>query len=104
MILVTGITEDQMGSTLKTMEFCEEEGVKVPSDVSCYLCKRKGGANSVLLVPDDEDVLFREIELNAYEVVIGDEITYYYWLCDECMFLLQDFAEQTDTGDEELES
>lgn len=102
--IVTGKTEDQMVSELKTLEFCEKEGIKVPSHISCYLCKREEGTNSVLLGEDKDSLRLPEIKLNAYEIDMGNGVVYCYWLCDECMLLLQDFAEQADTGDEDLES
>jgi len=98
--IITGKTEDQMVSEIKSTSFCEAEGISMPTHMTCYLCKRPAGSKSVRLHEDSDNVNIAAMKLNKYEVEMSSGVFFQYHLCDECMVLLQDFAEQADVGAE----
>ncbi len=96
LVVVTGKTKKQMFDELRTMEFLEKEGIQTSRAKACYLCKRKEGETSVLLALENEDTVhLPAINLRLYEFDMGREVTFGYWLCNECAVLLSELGGAT---------
>ncbi|MFC1965653.1 hypothetical protein ACFLWI_01710 [Chloroflexota bacterium] len=51
-LLVTGKTEQQWIDEMRVLELAEEQGIRKPKVITCYLCKRAEGDNSLSLIKD----------------------------------------------------
>jgi hypothetical protein len=80
-LIVTGLTE---------VEFSEmiENGA---TKGKCYLCKRSGDDEGVV-VDEDGDTFTIKIETRNLSVQVNDEMILHYPLCNECLMLLHSIS------------
>lgn len=58
----------------------------------CYLCKRGLDSSSLIILPDEELFKIVPLDLDFYNVYIGDNLVFRYKLCFECFFLVSSMA------------
>ncbi|MFC1989980.1 hypothetical protein ACFLVW_05415 [Chloroflexota bacterium] len=91
-IMITGKTRRQLADEMKVMELVEAQGIKLPEVKTCYLCKREEGQESVRVNTENDTVQLPPIELELYEIEMGEGFTFGYWLCSECALLLSELG------------
>ncbi|UCB43221.1 MAG: hypothetical protein JSV77_00825 [Dehalococcoidales bacterium] len=91
-VIITGKTTKQMVDEMRLIEYAEASGVKPPEVKTCYMCKREEGEDAVRINEDGASFQLPPIELELYEIVMTEGINFGYWLCNECVLLLCDFA------------
>ena len=91
-IIITGKTIRQMIDEMRRIEDAEEHGGQPAHIKTCYLCKREEGQDTVRLNENGGTFQLPQLELNLYEIEMSEGTNFGYWLCNECVLLLCDFA------------
>ena len=91
-VIITGKTTRQMVDEMRRIEHAEECGIQPPQIKTCYLCKREEGQDTVRVHENGGSFQLRPLELELYGIEMAEKTSFGYWLCDECVLLLHDFA------------
>lgn len=95
--VLTGVSPEEFGAQLKNLHHTELEGMAPEPQKRCYLCKRRDGTGTIMLKHSQDEVLTGNVVIKPVEVELDDGSALFYFLCQECIWLLSGFPRPTES-------